>query len=95
VKFTPEGGWICVGVSQRGGVAEVSVRDSGVGIKPEDRAFVFDSFYQGDAAGVGVSEGTGLGLAVTRALVEQHGGRIWFDSEPGKGTCFTFSLPLA
>jgi signal transduction histidine kinase len=95
VKFTPEGGWVCVGVVRRDGFAEISVRDSGIGIKPEDRPHVFDSFYQGGEASVGVSEGTGLGLAVTRALVEQHGGRIWFDSEPGKGTCFTFSLPLA
>lgn len=95
VKFTPEGGTVRVGLASRDSVIEIAVHDNGTGIQKEDQPFVFDTFYQGGSTSVGVSEGTGLGLPVTKALVEQHGGRIWFESEPGKGTCFTFTLPLA
>ncbi|HLX45036.1 MAG TPA: PAS domain-containing sensor histidine kinase [Bryobacteraceae bacterium] len=95
VKFTPDGGKVRVEFASRDGVVEIAVRDNGTGIQEEDQPFVFDTFYQGSSASVGLSEGTGLGLPVTKALVEQHGGRIWFESEPGKGTCFTFTLPLA
>jgi signal transduction histidine kinase len=95
VKFTPGGGTVCVELSTDDEFAKISVRDSGMGIKPEDQPYVFDTFYQGSAASVGVSEGTGLGLPVTKALVEQHKGRIWFESEPEQGSCFAFTLPLA
>jgi signal transduction histidine kinase len=95
VKFTPERGKVRVELASRDNLVEIAVRDNGTGIQIEDQPFVFDTFYQGSSASVGVSEGTGLGLPVTKALVEQHGGRIWFESEPGKGTCFTFTLPIA
>jgi signal transduction histidine kinase len=95
VKFTPAGGNVSVALTCREQFAEISVRDNGTGIQTEDQPFVFETFYQGSSASVGVSEGTGLGLPVTKALVEQHGGRIWFESEPGKGSCFTFSLRMA
>jgi signal transduction histidine kinase len=95
VKFTPAGGTVRVGIVCRDDLVEIAVQDNGTGIQKEDQPFVFDTFYQGSSASVGVSEGTGLGLPVTKALVEQHGGRIWFESEPGHGTCFTFTLPLA
>jgi len=69
------------------------VRDTGVGIAPEDQPRVFEEFRQ-----VGTStakqEGTGLGLALCRKFVELHGGRIWVESEPGRGSTFTFTLPL-
>jgi signal transduction histidine kinase len=94
VKFTPAGGNVSVALTCREQFAEISVRDNGTGIQTEDQPFVFETFYQGSSASVGVSEGTGLGLPVTKALVE-HGGRIWFESEPGKGSCFTFSLRMA
>ena len=93
LKFTPEGGRVDVRVAARDGMVEVSVADTGVGIAPEDRDAVFEEFRQ-----VGASakkrEGTGLGLAISRKFIELHGGRIWVDSQIGKGSTFTFTLPL-
>ena len=93
-KFTPENGRIEVTASIQNGFAVTNVRDSGIGIRKEDHQAIFDMFYQTGATTKGVREGTGLGLAITRRLVEQHGGRISVDSAPGKGSCFTFSIPL-
>ena len=94
VKFTPENGKIWVAVTGRDGFAEISVTDTGIGIAADQQQAVFDKFYQVNAATKGGYEGTGLGLAITRRLVEQHGGRIWLKSEKGKGSCFTFTIPL-
>ena len=77
------------------GWSSISVTDTGMGIPPEEHKSIFDKFYQVGATTKGVREGTGLGLAITRRLVEQHGGKIWVESEPGKGSRFTFTLPLA
>jgi PAS domain S-box-containing protein len=94
VKFTPEGGHISVAAEVDQAGARVAVRDDGVGIKPEDQAAVFEEFRQvGDVSRQ--QEGTGLGLALVRRLVELHGGRIWLESAPGHGSCFTFSIPAA
>ncbi len=93
-KFTPENGHIQVHGSVREGMVEISVSDTGFGIPPQEHAFIFDKFYQVGETTKGVREGTGLGLAITKRLIEQHGGRIWLESEPGKGSCFTFSIPL-
>ena len=71
----------------------VSVSDSGPGIAPADQARIFEEFQQG-AAGKEQREGTGLGLALSKRLVELHGGRIWVDSELGKGSTFVFTLPV-
>jgi PAS domain S-box-containing protein len=94
VKFTPEGGRIDVSALRRDGQAEISVADSGVGIPPSEQEFIFQTFYQVGATTKGIREGTGLGLAITRRLVEMHGGRIWVESEVGKGSRFTFTIPL-
>ena len=94
VKFTPQGGRVCVDATLRDGVVEISVSDTGVGIPPQEHEAVFDKFHQVGATTKGVREGTGLGLAITKRLVEQHGGRIWLESEPGKGSRFTFTLPV-
>jgi PAS domain S-box-containing protein len=94
VKFTPEGGEINVAVSAAEGFVHVSVTDTGIGIPREEHESVFDKFHQVGATTRGVREGTGLGLAITRHLVEQHGGRIWVESEPGKGSRFTFTVPI-
>jgi signal transduction histidine kinase len=92
-KFTAEGGRIDVRAAVRDGMAEISVTDTGVGIAAEDQAAVFEEFRQvGDAAKR--VEGTGLGLALARKFVELHGGRIWVTSELGKGSTFTFTIPL-
>jgi len=94
LKFTPEGGKICVGVDLRDGMAEISVTDTGVGIAPEDQEAVFEEFRQVGAAEKKVG-GTGLGLAISRKFIELHGGRIWVKSQVGTGSTFAFTLPLA
>jgi GAF domain-containing protein len=92
IKFTPEGGRIDVRAAANGGLVEVSVADTGVGIAPEDQEAVFEEFRQVGTADKKV-EGTGLGLALARRFVELHGGRIWVKSEVGQGSTFTFTLP--
>ncbi|MGE5103972.1 MAG: GAF domain-containing protein, partial [Betaproteobacteria bacterium] len=95
VKFTPDGGRIEVTAVRRDGHAEIAVRDTGIGIAPEDQAAVFEEFRQVGHDYTKKQEGTGLGLALTRKFVELHGGRIGVESAPGKGTTFTFTIPLA
>jgi len=94
VKFTPEGGRISLKARRTDGAVEISVTDTGIGIAPEDQAAIFDEFRQ-----VGSDEkrreGTGLGLTLAKKFVELHGGRIWVESEPGCGSTFTFTLPVA
>ena len=93
LKFTPEDGRIDVRAQVRDGMAEISVTDTGVGIAAADQAAVFEEFRQvGDSAKR--VEGTGLGLALSRKFVELHGGRIWLTSQLGKGSTFTFTLPV-
>jgi signal transduction histidine kinase len=92
VKFTPAGGAIDVHATRANGEVSVFIADTGPGIAPEDHERIFDEFQQGEA-GVDRREGTGLGLALSKRLVELHGGRIWVDSEIGKGSTFVFTLP--
>jgi signal transduction histidine kinase len=92
VKFTPDGGEVGVGATQENGEVRVSVTDTGPGIAAEDQDRIFEEFQQTEA-GLAQREGTGLGLALSKRLIELHGGRIWVDSEPGKGSTFVFTLP--
>jgi signal transduction histidine kinase len=92
VKFSPAGGVVDVGAVQLNGEVRVSVVDRGPGIASEDRERIFEEFHQTEA-GLAHHEGTGLGLAVSKRLVELHGGRIWVESELGKGSTFVFTLP--
>ncbi len=94
VKFTPQGGKVTVRASCNDGGMEVAVTDTGIGIAPQDQALVFEEFRQVGADYTTKVEGTGLGLALTKKLVELHGGRIWVESDKGKGSTFTFTLPL-
>jgi PAS domain S-box-containing protein len=94
VKFTAEGGRIDICAASSEQSVEVSVIDNGIGIPREEQEAIFGEFYQAGATTSGLREGTGLGLAITRRLVESHGGKIWVESEPGKGSCFTLRLPL-
>ena len=93
VKFTPEGGRIWVEAAERRGRLTVSVSDTGLGISIEEQEAIFDAFHQAGATTKGIKEGTGLGLAITKRLVEEHGGRIWVESEPGKGARLSFTMP--
>jgi PAS domain S-box-containing protein len=96
VKFTPEGGRVSVTVKRRGGAAELTVSDTGIGIEPEFLPFIFDRFRQADASTRRSYTGLGLGLAIVRKIVELHGGTITVDSAGvEKGAVFTISLPLA
>jgi signal transduction histidine kinase len=92
VKFTPAGGTVDVRATQANGKVMVSVADTGPGIAPADYERIFEEFQQTDA-GLGHGEGTGLGLALSKRLVELHGGRIWVDAELGRGSTFVFTLP--
>src|SRR2546426_4706388 len=93
VKFAPAGSTGDVAAARVDGEVRVSVSDSGPGIAPEDQVRIFEEFQQA-AAGREQREGTGLGLALSRRLVELHGGHIWVDSEIGKGSTFVFTLPV-
>jgi signal transduction histidine kinase len=93
VKFTPAGGKVVVAANRVDGEVRVSVTDTGPGIQPEDRERIFLEFQQTEI-GVQQREGTGLGLALSKRLVELHGGRIWVESENGQGSRFVFALPL-
>jgi GAF domain-containing protein len=94
VKFTPEGGRISLKAGQRDGAVEISVTDTGVGIAPEDQTAIFEEFRQA-GSDEKRREGTGLGLTLAKKFVELHGGRIWVESELGRGSTFTFTLPVA
>jgi signal transduction histidine kinase len=91
VKFTSNGGHIVVSASGEDGEVIISVHDDGVGIAAADQDRIFGEFQQAGTSQM--QEGTGLGLALSRRFVELHGGRLWVESEPGKGSTFTFSLP--
>jgi signal transduction histidine kinase len=92
LKFTPAGGRVMLTAVRIDDAAQISVRDTGIGIRSEDRDRIFEEFQQ---AGPGKAvEGTGLGLALAKRFVEMHGGRIWVESTVGAGSEFTFTLPL-
>jgi signal transduction histidine kinase len=93
VKFTPQGGQICVRARCANGHVEVAVSDTGVGIAEKDLGIIFEEFRQVGTDHLKKSEGTGLGLALTKKFVELHGGIISVQSEVGKGSTFTFTLP--
>lgn len=91
VKFTPEGGLVSARVGVAGDEVVVRVEDTGIGIPADQLARLFDAYHQAHEG----HGGTGLGLAVVKALVEAHGGRVWVESEEGRGSRFGFTLPLA
>jgi signal transduction histidine kinase len=93
VKFTPSGS-VTVRVARSDGEVVVSVTDTGTGIPPEDRDRVFEAFAQSGDSLTDKPRGTGLGLPISREIVEQHGGRLWLESEVGVGSTFSFSLPV-
>jgi signal transduction histidine kinase len=94
VKFTPSGSITCA-ARRDGDDIVVSVTDTGVGIAPEDHGKVFEQFGQAGDTLTDKPRGTGLGLAICREIVEHHGGRLWLDSDVGRGSTFAFTLPIA
>ncbi|HLY92962.1 MAG TPA: PAS domain-containing sensor histidine kinase [Candidatus Angelobacter sp.] len=94
LKFTPEGGEVWVEATVQAYELQVVVGDTGIGVHPQEHDTIFDKFYQVGSTTEGTREGTGLGLPITRKLVELHGGNIWLESSPGKGSRFSFTLPL-
>ncbi|HYJ61683.1 MAG TPA: ATP-binding protein [Actinomycetota bacterium] len=95
VRATPGGGTITIEAHRVNGAVHVSVADTGIGIDPEDLPRVFERFYRVDPARARQDGGTGIGLAIARSVVEAHGGQIQATSEPGRGSVFSFDLPVA
>jgi signal transduction histidine kinase len=94
VKFTPEGGRVTLAAHRHLTHVEIAVSDTGIGIAPGDQEAVFEEFRQIESDYVKKQEGTGLGLTLARKFVELHGGRIGVKSELGKGSTFSFTLPI-
>src|SRR5512138_3655739 len=103
-KYTPESGLVMVGAEEANNqwdpegakqVVHIWVKDNGIGINFEDQAKIFQKFFRSDDSKAREAPGTGLGLNITKSLVEMQGGRIWFDSEFRKGTTFHFTIPVA
>ena len=92
IKFTPGGGEISIKARKLNGQVEVRVSDTGIGIPQEELGMVFDKFYQVDSTLTREAGGTGLGLAICKGIIEAHNGRIWVESELGKGCTFSFTL---
>lgn len=93
IKYSPRGGWVEVGGEDRGEEVELWVSDQGVGMSPEEVAQLFQRYQRVDRDAIKGIRGTGLGLYLVRGLVEAHGGRIWAESEPGRGSAFRLCLP--
>ena len=94
VKYTPAGGQVFLSLHKDAGYAELTVRDTGIGIPEEDLPFIFDRFYRVDKARARAHGGSGLGLSIARWIVEVHKGTLTVDSKVGEGTTFTVRLPL-
>jgi signal transduction histidine kinase len=94
-KYTPEEGRIALSVEIAGPIVRIAISDSGIGLSAEEQALLFTRFYRAHNATTEMVGGTGLGLAITRSLVEMQGGEISLSSEPGHGSTFCFTLPLA
>ena len=93
IKYSPDGGVVRVSAQANGSAVVVSVQDDGIGIPQEQHELVFTKFFRGDAGARGIS-GTGLGLVLSREIVEAHQGEVGFDSTPDAGSTFWFRLPV-
>jgi signal transduction histidine kinase len=95
LKYSPGGGPVTIAAELQSGQVQISVADEGIGIQAYLQDRIFDRFYQADSASTREVGGVGLGLSICKAIVEAHGGQIWAESEPGRGSTFYFTLPLA
>jgi signal transduction histidine kinase/DNA-binding response OmpR family regulator len=94
VKFTPDGGSVKISARRVGGEAQVVVRDTGIGIAEAEQEQIFEAFQRGGRAVRTSTEGTGLGLTLSKRIIELHGGRLWMESKLGTGSTFSFAIPL-
>jgi signal transduction histidine kinase len=95
IKFTPQGGRICVDLYQQDGTIAFGIADTGIGISEEDQAHIFERFYKADKSRTRSNGGgSGLGLSIAQKIIEMHHGSIAVASTPGEGTTFTVSLPI-
>jgi signal transduction histidine kinase len=94
IKFTPSKGTVIITAIQDRANVKISVADTGIGISKENMDRIFDPFFQVDGSTTRRYGGTGLGLALIKKFIVMHGGNIWVKSEPGKGSTFTFTIPI-
>jgi signal transduction histidine kinase len=95
IKFTDEGGSITISAAAEGDMMQVSISDTGIGISNDDMPLLFDKYRQIKTGKTSEQKGTGLGLVIAKLIVEAHGGKIWANSEVGKGSTFNFTVPMA
>jgi signal transduction histidine kinase len=93
-KFSPSRTQITLSAYHNEGYIVISIADQGIGISPEDQDNIFNRFYQAEKITSGEKQGTGLGLSICKEIVERHNGRIWVNSQKGKGSVFSFTLPV-
>jgi signal transduction histidine kinase len=93
VKYSPDGGAVWVGGRVDGTGVTVYIADQGIGIPAEEQDRIFDRFHRVETGLHRSTEGTGLGLYLVKAIIEAHGGRVWVESAPGRGSIFMFTLP--
>lgn len=94
IKFSYENGLVKIEARKKGDMVEIMVRDTGIGIKPEDQSKLFKPFSQVDSFLSKQFQGTGLGLSLVKQIVRLHGGYVWFRSKPGEGSTFAFAIPI-
>ena len=94
IKYTPVGGKVGVKIDRRGEAVVFKVFDSGIGVAPLDLPHMFEKFYRSGRREAYKQRGTGLGLAIVKSIVERHGGRVWVESQLGKGSSFFIAIPL-
>jgi PAS domain S-box-containing protein len=94
IKFSYENGLVKIGARKKGDMIEIAVKDTGIGIKPEDQGKLFKPFSQVDSFLSKKYQGTGLGLSLVKQIVQLHGGYVWFRSNPGEGSTFAFAIPI-
>ena len=94
IKYTPVGGKVGVRIDRRGDAIVFEVLDSGIGVAPLDLPHMFEKFYRSGRREAYKQRGTGLGLAIVKSIVERHGGRVWVESQLGKGSSFFIAIPI-
>ncbi|MFA4981032.1 MAG: ATP-binding protein [Candidatus Omnitrophota bacterium] len=95
VKYTPEGGSIAINASDKGNVVQIDISDTGIGISEKDLPRIFERFYRVDKARSRELGGTGLGLSIVKHIIQAHNGQVWVQSTPGRGSTFSFTIPIA